>query len=389
MTTSTAAAPSTTRPASSTGWRVHISADAILAAAKELSPRVIRILLVLETMWRLKPYCWPSQEKLAEALGISVDTVPDVLRTARAEGIIHVVMDRARKGQVVNRVGIIALRRLSEGPVATPETLASIEAQMRSEQEARSRSYKLKPTPLLDRQNHPPSVSDFAEDRLAISLTHLNKDETEKKDEADDDEFARKAPAPESSSSGADFGKGNQDQPNRPTPKTPCKPLEPSAADAALVPATIAVGIVAKLLSRFQAKMAAAPDRPEVDAWIAEHDVELVQVAAEMIERGKLRLRRGIAAFLTTHHGRDPDWVRKDAGLPPPAGAAPMLQNYNPPAPKEPPAEPETREELQETLDRLNQAEARPRRLEWWERDLRETTRAKLDALDAAEGGVA
>jgi hypothetical protein len=193
------------------------------------------------------------------------------------------------------------------------------------------------------------------------------------------DEFARRAAEPESSSSSfSNLGQENPEQTAR-------KPMDPATVDTALLAATITAGIVAKLLTRFEAKMAAAPDRSEVEAWVAEHGVELVQVAAEMIERGKLRLRRGVLKFLTTHHGRDPDWVRSDAGLPPQKTTAPPMQNYNPPAREETPGEPETREELEEAIARLDQAEANCRRLEWWELDLRETTRAKMAALNAGE----
>jgi hypothetical protein len=126
--------------------------------------------------------------------------------------------------------------------------------------------------------------------------------------------------------------------------------------------------------------MAAAPDRSEVATWVAEHGLELVQVAAEMIERGKLRRRRGIAAFLTAHHGRDPDWVRSDAGLP----TRPKAPPAKPPA-AEPEASPAPdRDDLVKQVAAL---EAKPR-LRVDERVLLSMALEELAALDAAEGGA-
>ena len=182
--------PQPTRPTTSSVWNV-VSPETSILAALDLSPRVLKLVLFLETLWRLKAYCWPSQEKLAKLLKVSVGTVPDILRAAKNEGAIHVIMNRTQKGQVVKRVGIIALRRLSNGPVATAETLASVEAEMRTERERRSKTFRLDQMPLFDQRKHQPAVSEPASERLAKSPTYPNKVVSLKKDDLEDDEFAR------------------------------------------------------------------------------------------------------------------------------------------------------------------------------------------------------
>lgn len=89
---------------------------------------------------------------------------------------------------------------------------------------------------------------------------------------------------------------------------------------------------VEMLCDRFTRRMKAPPARVMVERWVEDYGRELVEVAAEMIEREKLRKVHAIRTFLGTHRGVGPDWVRADAGLParPKPAAPPASQSKVP-----------------------------------------------------------
>lgn len=125
---------------------------------------------------------------------------------------------------------------------------------------------------------------------------------------------------------------GSQSSGSQPAPE---RPQAESTAAPGIESAPIAAALVVEVLARFTAKMDAPPDRAMVENWIRDHGLGLVEVAAEMIERGKLRNRFGVASFLRNHHGRAPDFARADSGLPkrtPPPTQAPRPRDPEPPA---------------------------------------------------------
>jgi hypothetical protein len=381
-----------------------------------ISDRLFRFLTFLDNQAGVQDYDTTSNEHLAFLLHRSVPTVEKLHQAAEKKGLTHRIKIGGRIDEVTGRpqyTGRVATfllwRPTSNQPVATKETLDQSIARMREGMEKRAKrlpfsapkapnAHRFRGATPIDFEGQRPSIS-----RGAPSLREADKP-LEATTTTGADVGAQAPPvihACESSSSSLDARREEPEEsrnldtpalqftpepqaepaiaaellPAMPAGKAPGRIQDGPALNSALLTEAIVAGVLAKLCGRFDAKMPAAPDHSEVQAWVAGHGPELVGVAAEMIERGKLRARRGILTFLETHHGRDPDWVRADAGLP----RRPKPAAATPPKPP-PPEEPESREELEARIVKLKAK----RHLKKFEQDMIDAAEQTLAALDKA-----
>ena len=147
------------------------------------------------------------------------------------------------------------------------------------------------------------------------------------------------------------------------------------------------------LLDRFTRRMKAPPARDRVERWVEDYGRELVEVAAEMVERGKLRKVHAIRTFLGTHRGTDPDWVRADAGLPArPKPAEPPAEPSKDPDPKTPDQKiaelEQSVNELREALERQTDRTQRERYQGWIARASAELDEMKREKAGREQHGI-
>jgi hypothetical protein len=129
------------------GWTHYIPASRIDARDNPTWGRISdpeRILwLTLESVWKAEPRAFPTNDELAAMTGWDVRKVRRTLGRLEANQCIHRPLTPGRvdkvsgRESVTGRLGIVALVRLSDRDVATPETLDRVDATMRRELERR------------------------------------------------------------------------------------------------------------------------------------------------------------------------------------------------------------------------------------------------------------